>query len=114
MTVTIELEWWERPFLGWRPRIEVPVAAVDAVERVGWPVTAGGRSALLISGYLKVGRWGIGTGRRQLVSARRGVPTLRVLIDRSAAGGLGWDELLIGTPDADRLAAELARVADRV
>jgi hypothetical protein len=45
-------------------------------------------------------RW---KGHRQLVDLRRGVPAVRVTLRDSR-----YDELLLSTPDADVLAAELA------
>jgi hypothetical protein len=100
--VTIEPAWWEQPFLAGRSRIEVPAGAVRGVEVVERAVTRGVRSGLVVTGLVKVGRWGIGTGQRQLVIVRRGVPVLRLLVDRSVTG---YDEMLISTPDAARLAA---------
>jgi hypothetical protein len=107
--VTVELAWWERPFGGGRSVLAVPLAAVLGADLVERPLSAttGGRSGLLVSGLLRIGRWGVGTGRRQFVSARRGVPAVRVRVDRAAAGRLGYDELLISTPDAVRVAATL-------
>jgi hypothetical protein len=111
-TVLVELARWERVFAGRRSRIVVPVRAVVRAEPVERPTAAaatpGGRSGLVITGVLKVGRWGIGTGKHRFVSVRRGVPGLRLVLDRSAAEELGYDELLVSTPDAAGIAAALA------
>ncbi|MEU4393370.1 hypothetical protein [Kribbella sp. NPDC023855] len=89
----------------WRREVRVPLAAVRSAEVVAAPLrsTRGGRVGFLISGVLKIGRWGLGTGMRQLVSVRRGVPGLLVKVDETA----GFDELLISTDRADELAAAL-------
>ena len=89
----------------WRAEVRVPLTAVRTAEVVAAPLrsTRGGRVGALISGVLKVGRWGLGTGMRQLVSVRRGVPGLLVRIDKTD----GFDELLISTERADELAAAL-------
>ena len=93
---------WERPFM-WRAGLVVPVTAVRGVERVEDALgrARGGRMGFLVGGVVKVGRWGLGTGVRQLVSVKRKVPALRITLDRTATG---YDELLISTKDADRLA----------
>jgi hypothetical protein len=62
---------------------------------------------LLVSGVVKVGIWGLGTGIRQLVSVRRRVPGLRITLDRTVSGGR-FDELLISTKDAGRVAEEIS------
>jgi hypothetical protein len=98
---------WERPIV-WRAGLDVPLTAIRSVERVEDALgrTRGGRVAFLISGVVKVGRWGLGTGTRQLVSVRRKAPTLRITLDRTVTG---YDELLISTKDADRLAEVIRR-----
>jgi hypothetical protein len=89
----------------WRTEVRVPLTAVRTAEVVAAPLrsTRGGRVGFLISGVLKIGRWGFGTGERQLVSVRRGVPGLLVKMDETS----GFDELLISTDRADELAAAL-------
>lgn len=106
--VRVRFSDWERLAV-WRSEVVVPVAAIRDVEYVEEPVgrARGGRAGVLISGVLKVGFWGLGTGVRQLVSVRRGVPALRVGIDRAAAG-LHFDELLISVRNAAELADALA------
>ncbi|WP_414942403.1 hypothetical protein [Amycolatopsis sp. cmx-11-51] len=107
----VRFSTWERLAV-WRDEVVVPLTAITAIEHVEEPVgrARGGRAGVLISGVLKVGFWGLGTGVRQLVSVRRGVPALRVGIDRAAAG-LHFDELLISASDSAEVAEALtARV----
>ncbi|HET6286199.1 MAG TPA: hypothetical protein VFG15_05560 [Amycolatopsis sp.] len=106
--VRVRFSGWERLAV-WRDEVVVPQAAIKVVERVEAPVrrTRGGRAGVLISGVLKVGYWGLGTGIRQLVSARRGEPGLRIEIDREVAG-LPFDEVLVSVPNAAELADALA------
>ena len=87
--------------LGLLRDVDVPVAAVRDVEvvRNGLAATSGMRAP----GYSWPGSRKIGTwrkrGRRSLVDVRRGQPALRVRLD-----GQRYDELLIGSDDAERLA----------
>ena len=89
----------------WRSEVVVPLTAVRSAEVVAEPLrhTRGGRVGFLVSGVVKVGKWGLGTGMRQLVSARRGVPGLLVKLDDTAEYG----ELLISTDRANELVAAL-------
>ncbi|WP_039921857.1 hypothetical protein [Amycolatopsis decaplanina] len=106
--VRVRFSAWERLAV-WRDEVVVPAAAIKAVELVDAPVgrARGGRAGILVSGVLKVGYWGLGTGVRQLVSVRRGVPALRVEIDRGVAR-LPFDEVLVSVPNAAELAGALA------
>lgn len=99
----VRFSWWERLALR-RAGMAVPLGAVRAVECVGEPLslTRGGRFGVIVSGFVKIGVWGFGTGSRQLVSVRRGRPALRIRLDRAAAGGR-FDELLLGVRDAERI-----------
>ncbi|MFK0250809.1 hypothetical protein ACIQUM_39455 [Amycolatopsis azurea] len=105
--VRVRFSAWERLAV-WRDEVVVPPAAIRAVELVDAPVgrARGGRAGVLVSGVLKVGYWGLGTGIRQLVSVRRGVPALRIAIDREAAG-LPFDEVLVSARNAAELAGAL-------
>ncbi|MEV7549324.1 hypothetical protein AB0N89_06845 [Amycolatopsis sp. NPDC089917] len=105
--VRVRFSAWERLAV-WRDEAVVPQAAIKAVELVDEPVgrARGGRAGVLVSGVLKVGYWGLGTGVRQLVSVRRGVPGLRIAIDRQAAG-LPFDEVLVSVGNAAELAGAL-------
>ncbi|WP_410646580.1 hypothetical protein [Amycolatopsis sp. cmx-4-54] len=106
--VRVRFSAWERLAV-WRGEVVVPLAAIKVVEQVDAPLrrTRGGRAGALISGVLKVGYWGLGAGIRQLVSVRRGVPGLRIGIDRAVAG-LPFDEVLVSVPNAAELADALA------
>jgi hypothetical protein len=110
-TVTVELAPWERLFVGGRERLAVPLAAVVEADRVDLPTrrraTPGGRSGLVVTGILKVGRWGVGTGVRQFVSVRRRTPALRLVLDDEGAAQLGYHEVLVSTPEVDDLLAVL-------
>ncbi|MFC3452553.1 hypothetical protein [Amycolatopsis speibonae] len=106
--VRVRFSSWERLAV-WRDEVVVPGSAIKAVELVEAPVgqARGGRAGVLVSGVLKVGYWGLGTGVRQLVSVRRGVPALRISIDRGVAG-LPFDEVLVSVRNAAELAGVLA------
>ncbi|EMD25235.1 hypothetical protein [Amycolatopsis azurea] len=106
-SVRVRFSAWERLAV-WRDEVVVPQAVIRAVELVDAPVgrARGGRAGVLVSGVLKVGYWGLGTGIRQLVSVRRGVPALRIAIDREAAG-LPFDEVLVSARNAAELACAL-------
>jgi hypothetical protein len=103
--VVVRFEGWEPLFTG-RAQLEVPFGAIREVEVVenGLRATRGGRIGLLVTGVRKIGRWGVGVGLRQLVSVRRGRPTLRMRLDR---GATGYDEVLVGLPDAAAVAEGL-------
>ncbi|HYH29257.1 MAG TPA: hypothetical protein VD903_02635 [Pseudonocardia sp.] len=103
--VVVRFEGWEPLFTG-RNRLEVPFGAIRGVEVVenGLRGTRGARMGLLVTGFRKIGRWGLGVGLRQLVSVRRREPALRLVLDR---GATGYDEVLVGLPDAAEVAAGL-------
>ena len=85
--------------------VEVPLSAVRAVEVVPDAVgaTTGLRApGLGIPGVRKIGTWR-GAGRRSLVCVRRGQPAVRVRLE-----GQRWDVLLVGTDNAEAVAASLA------
>lgn len=109
--VTITLSTVEKLFCGGRSRLVVPLSEVRAAERIERPtrasVTGIGRSGLVVTGVLKLGRWGIGTPTRRFVSVRRWVPALRIVVDDAFQGQLGYHEILISTPDVDRITAAL-------
>ncbi len=100
--VTVTTTRWERPFAAYRAELVVPVADVEGIELVDRPLAAarGPRAGLLVTGLIKIGRWGIGTGRHRFVSVRRGVPAVRIVLSPAAAGRLGYAELLVSTRDA--------------
>ncbi|MEV6557529.1 hypothetical protein AB0M22_17555 [Nocardia sp. NPDC051756] len=114
-TVRIELGWWERIFAGQRKRLIVPVASVLEARRVDRPTkysaTPGGRAGVVVTGVVKIGRWGIGTRTSVFVSVRRSIPALRLTLDKSAAEELGYDVILVSTPQVDRLVGSLTNAA---
>nr|WP_258545250.1 hypothetical protein [Micromonospora provocatoris] len=61
-----------------------------------------------MSGFAKIGVWGIFGGPRQLVAARRGQPGLHLVLDRAAAGG-EFDEVVVSDPAAAGLAETIGR-----
>lgn len=103
----VRFSTWERLAVR-RGKFVVPLVAVRSVERVDKPMahTRGGRVGFLVSGVVRVGVWGLGTGMRQLVSVRRTVPALRITLDRTASGGR-FDELLISVANAAEVAESI-------
>ncbi|RQX17152.1 hypothetical protein DDE19_12460 [Micromonospora ureilytica] len=108
----VRFSGWERPAV-WRASLVVPLAAVRRIEGIDKPLghVRGGRMGFLISGVVKVGVWGLGTGSLQLVSVRRNVGALRITLDRKVSGGR-FEELLISTKSADKVAEEIGARAD--
>ena len=84
--------------------VDVPLAAVRDVEVVtdGIAAVRGLRAPGLGLPGRKIGTWR-GRGRRTLVCVRRGQPAVRLRLD-----GQRWDELLVGTDEAEAVAAALA------
>jgi hypothetical protein len=110
--VTVTLNSVEKLFCGGRSRLVIPVTEIRSTERVDRPtrasVTGVGRAGLLVTGVLKLGRWGIGTPTSRFVSVRRWVPAVRLVVTDDFREQLGYHEILISTPDADRITAALA------
>ena len=82
----------------------VPTAAVTDVQVVpdGLVAATGLRApGLALPGRRKVGTWR-GRGVTRFVCVRRGEPALRI-----AVSGSRFDELVVSTPDADAVAAQL-------
>jgi hypothetical protein len=92
-----------------RTELTVPRAAIRSAAAVPQPLALarGARSGFHVTGLVKVGIWGVFTGPRQLVVARRGRPGLHLVLDRTA--GVGVDEVILSVPDGPVLAAELSR-----
>ncbi|MFC9430763.1 hypothetical protein [Streptomyces sp. NPDC056987] len=107
--VTVEFNGRERTWLR-RGEVTVPLAAVRRVTPVETPLRAahGARSGLQISGFAKIGVWGIMTGPRQLVAAYRGRPGLHILLDRGV-DGVEYDELVLSLDGAEQLAEALGQ-----
>ncbi|MGC4937796.1 hypothetical protein [Kribbella sp. DT2] len=110
-TVTVGLSWWERLFAAGRPRLVIPldaIATIGVVEQpTRWTATPGARSGIVITGVLKVGRWGLGTGVRHFVSVRRNRPAVRLMLTPEGADVTGYDVVLVSTPDAEAIARDL-------
>ncbi len=102
--VTINFTGWESLWVG-RRRTAIPVGAVRQAALVTNPlrVARGARRGIVVSGFLKIGIWGLFRGPRQLVAARRGEPGLHLLLDRAAAGGQ-FDEVVLSHPAAPVIA----------
>ena len=105
--LTVTFPGWERLMVG-RVSHSVAIAGIDSVEVLpDWSSEVLGiRSGLVVSGVRKLATFRHPNGTRRLVSMSRGVPLRRVRMRDRGAGG-GFDELLISTPDADAIAADL-------
>lgn len=97
----IHFPGWERIMAG-RPSITLPAEAVRSIDtQPGWTSEIlGMRRGLVISGYLKVATFVHPDGTRRLVSMKRGLPLLRVRVDRATTG---FDEALLSTSDAEAI-----------
>ncbi|MFD4986663.1 hypothetical protein [Streptomyces sp. NPDC058374] len=106
--LTVTFSGWERMWLK-RDKVTVPLAALRRITPIRNPLREahGTRSGIQVSGFAKVGTWGLVKGPRQLVAAYRGSPGLHILLDRAAASA-DFDELVLSVDDADRLAEELS------
>lgn len=109
--ITIEFGPWERIFTG-RSQHVIPVHAVRQAVVSDQPlrIARGGRKGLTVSGYTKIGVWGLFGGPRQLVAANRAQPGVHLILDRASSGG-EFDEVVVSVPDADRLVEAIRRVA---
>lgn len=96
---------WEAAMAG-REAFLAPPGAIDCAQaEPGWSSEVlGFRSGLVVSGYRKVGTFLHPSGTRRLVSMKRGLPLLRVQLDRTSTG---FDEALLSTPDAVAIAREI-------
>ncbi|WP_030888650.1 hypothetical protein [Streptomyces sp. NRRL F-5053] len=94
--------------------VTVPLAAVREVRCVDRPLReARGARKGYQSAFTKIGVWGVFTGPRQLVSARRGEPGLHIRLDKAAAGGGAgkcgeFDEIIVSVADPAGLAEQIA------
>ncbi|MEU6698620.1 hypothetical protein [Pseudonocardia sp. NPDC046786] len=115
--ITVRLSAVERLFSGGRAELVVPRTAVRAAEYTERPtrasVTGVARAGLVVTGVVKIGRWGVGGPVSRFVSAWRRVPAVRIVVDPGFRPQLGYDELVISTPDAAAVTAALAAPGDR-
>lgn len=111
-SITIDLGLVEKLCCGGRSTLVVPLGAVRALDLVERPTrvsaTGVGHAGVLVTGVLKIGRWGVGTPTHRFVSVRRWVPAVRIVLADGFAEQLGYQELLISTPDAEQIAAARA------
>ncbi|MFG3420878.1 hypothetical protein ACIBTZ_21645 [Micromonospora sp. NPDC049460] len=109
--VDIRFTGWERLWIG-RERLTVPVTAVRSVAIVADPLrlARGARRGMVVSGFVKIGVWGLFAGPRQLVAARRGELGLHIVLDRAAAGGQ-FDEVVLSDPAAPDIADAIGRAS---
>ncbi|MGW9628949.1 hypothetical protein [Microbacterium sp. NPDC055521] len=100
--VDIRFPGWEAMMAG-RGFARVPLSAIlSARVEPGWTSEILGlRSGLVVSGYRKLGTFTHPSGARRLVSMKRGLPLLRL---GTVRGETGFDEVLLSTEDADRIA----------
>nr|BFE61478.1 hypothetical protein GCM10020063_060040 [Dactylosporangium thailandense] len=107
--IDIRFTGWERVWTG-RERLALRLGAVRRAAPVDDPLrlARGARRGFVVSGFVKIGVWGLFGGPRQLVAARRGEPGLHLVLDRAAAGG-EFDEVVLSSPAAPGLAATIRR-----
>jgi len=101
--VDIRFTAGESTWLG-RTRLTVPLAAVRRVACAERPLrlARGARKGYVVSGFIKIGIWGVFRGPRQLVSARRGRPGLHLVLDRAITGD-EFDEVVLSCEEAPQL-----------
>jgi hypothetical protein len=107
--VTVRLTRFEH-LAGLLRDLDIPTGAISTVEVVanGYGSVPGWRApGLAWPCRVKIGTWRT-RGRRWFVVVRRGDPALRLTF----GDGVGWAGAVVGTPEADRIAAELARILD--
>ena len=107
--LTVRLRPWER-VAGLLGDLDVPLTSVETADAVadGTQVLTGVRApGLAWPGGPRIGTWR-GRGARRWVAVRPSQPALRLRLR-----GERYDEVLVSTPDADRLADELATAVRR-
>ena len=104
-SVEITFSGWERLFT-WRRSYTFPLTLVSEVDVAGHPTGAvhGARSGLYMPGVVKIGRWGLFRRPRTLVSARRSVPALKVVLTEPHDG---FQAVLVSMPDAEAAAERI-------
>jgi len=103
--VDVRFPGWESVMAG-RSFLHIPTRAIlSARTEPGWTSQMLGiRSGLVVSGYRKLGTFTHPSGTRRLVSMKRGMPLLRLGTVRDETG---FDEILLSTDDAERIAHAL-------
>ncbi|AUS81306.1 hypothetical protein C1701_26660 [Actinoalloteichus sp. AHMU CJ021] len=93
-----------------RQKVTIPLSAVKEVAVLEKSLATQGarRAGMFVTGVMKVGLWGTGTGVQQLVSVRRGTPALRIILDKYDAG-LKIDEVMVSISDAASVADDIER-----
>ncbi|GIG67226.1 hypothetical protein [Phytomonospora endophytica] len=104
-TVRVDFGPWERLCTG-RASYEFPTTAVVSATVLPDPVgyLRGARRGLSVSGFVKVGVWGLFTSRRTLAAAYRGTPGLRLVL-----AGAEFAEIVVSHADAAALAGAFRR-----
>ncbi|MFE0530125.1 hypothetical protein ACFW0V_21270 [Micromonospora parva] len=107
--IDIRFTGWERVWVG-REQFAPPLTAVRQAALVDNPLrlARGARRGYVVSGFAKIGVWGLYGGPRQLVAARRAEPGLHLVLDRAAAGG-EFDEVVLSSPAAPGLVETIMR-----
>ncbi|WP_405430139.1 hypothetical protein [Micromonospora sp. NBC_00617] len=107
--IDIRFTGWERLWTG-RDRVALRLVAVRRVDLVDDPLrlARGARRGYVVSGFAKIGVWGLFGGPRQLVAARRAEPGMHLVLDRPAGGG-EFDEVVLSSPAAPGLVATIKR-----
>ncbi|MET7821874.1 hypothetical protein [Micromonospora zamorensis] len=105
--IDIRFTGWERVWTG-RDQLALPLTAVRRVDLEEHPLrlARGARRGYAVSGFAKIGVWGVFGGPRQLVAARRAEPGVHLVLDRSA-GGAEFDEVVLSSPAAPGLVATI-------
>lgn len=99
--------WWERLFVG-RDQVTIRLADIAEADVVDHALRLchGPRKGLEVTGFVKVGTWGLAGPVRRLVSLRRDRPTLRIRLVETAAS-YGFGELWVSTPSAETVLTAL-------
>ncbi|WP_328848785.1 hypothetical protein [Micromonospora zamorensis] len=107
--IDIRFTGWERVWVG-REQFALPLTAVRHVALVDNPLrlARGARRGYVVSGFAKIGVWGLYGGPRQLVAARRAEPGLHLVLDRASAGG-EFDQVVLSSPAAPGLVETITR-----
>lgn len=103
--MSVRFPGWESVMVG-RSAVFVPASAILAAQaEEGWTTEVlGFRRGLAVTGYRKLGTFTHPSGLKRLVSMKRGLPLLRVQVER---GTTGFDELLLSTVDAVATAGDI-------